>query len=434
MATELGRSIGRRLRDLRADAGLSQAEVGLEVGLPRTAVTQIEAGKRGLSAEEVVRFSSVLRRSPAAILGAADPGAMERDAPDAEQVLEELLAAEPAFSAEPKLEEELRKVVTLCRFLTRLEAEVGLDVHGAGVITRSGAQPRTAWEAAHQGFVAAQEERRRLDLGSAPIRSVSETLATLRVRTAKLSLPEGIGGISLQTEDAGPLIVVDLAATPEERRFRYAHGLAHAIFDRSDGWVICHRGEQDRLKEVRANAFASGLLLPRGGVERYLQSMGRDTMGASLGCVVEISSEAPTDRLEGDTVLVSGRARRGAWELNHFELAQLADYFGVSEALVAHTLKNQRLLSTDTRDQLVTLEGQESGRQARRAMRLGTSRPARGRDAFVSRLIALAVEMRRRGALSSEQLELILPLLEMEEEERRLHFGGPPATASAAAT
>ena len=157
--------------------------------------------------------------------------------------------------------------------------------------------------------------------------------------------------------------------------------------------------------------------------------MGRDTMGASLGCSLEISSQTTADRLPDDTVQVSGRARQGAWDLNHFELAQLADYFGVSEALVAYSLKNARQLSADTRDQLIALEGQESGRRAKEAMRLGTARAARGRDPFVSRLIALAVEMRRRGALTSDKLAPILPLLEMGEEERRLLFEGTPAEA-----
>ncbi len=408
---------------------MSQAEVGQEVGLSRSAVTQIELGKRSVSAEEVVRFSSALHRSPAAILGSAEVGAEDGRGRDSEQLLRELLAAEPTLAGGPRLQEELRRVIALCRFLTRLEAEIGLDVHGSAVTSRCGAQPTTAWEATHQGFAAAQEERRRLDLGSAPIRSVAETLATLRVRTARLALPDELGGMFLHTEDTGPLIIVDALATPEERRFRYAHGLAHAIFDRSEDWVLCERGEQERLKEVRANAFASRFLLPRGGVERYLQSIGRDTMGGSLGCQLEISSEVASGKEEDDIVRVSGRARRGAWELNHFELAQLADYFGVSESLVAHSLKNQRQLSTDTRDQLITLQGQESGRRARRAMRLGSSRPTRGRDAFVSRLIALAVEMRLRGALSSEQLAPILPLLEMDEDERRRFLGGPSATA-----
>ena len=44
-----------------------------------------------------------------------------------------------------------------------------------------GAPPQTAWEATHQGHAAAEEERRRLDLGSSPIRDVAETLATLRM-------------------------------------------------------------------------------------------------------------------------------------------------------------------------------------------------------------------------------------------------------------
>ncbi len=47
----------------------------------------------------------------------------------------------------------------------------------------------------------------------------------------------------------------------------------------------------DHRHEVRANAFASRFLMPAKGVERDLHSIGRDTMAASLGGVLEVFSD-----------------------------------------------------------------------------------------------------------------------------------------------
>jgi Zn-dependent peptidase ImmA (M78 family)/transcriptional regulator with XRE-family HTH domain len=419
MPTELSQDIGQRLRDLRNEAGLSQAEVGQEVGLSRSAVTQIELGNRSVSAEEVIRFSTALGRSLSVILGRTAPEPASASGLTGDRALSELLEAEPSLGDDPALEAGLRRMVALCQIMTGLETEIGLDVRGTEVQPRRVAPPRTPWEATHQGFAAADEERRRIDLGSTPIRDVAEVLAMLRVRTAKLPLPRHLGGLFLHGRDTGTLIVVDEMANLPQRRFRYAHGLAHALFDRQRGWFLCHADGQESHHEVRANAFASRFLIPVIGLQRYLQSIGRDTLAQSQKGVIEIFAGAPGQSPAGEGVRVSGRARRGSWELNHYELAQLAHYFGVSEALVAYSLSNQRHVSIEIRDKLTGTDEQDNGLRARRAMRLSGDQAVRGHDAFVSRLIALAVEARQRGALSTERLESILPLLGLEAEERK---------------
>ncbi|WP_428099756.1 ImmA/IrrE family metallo-endopeptidase [Candidatus Rariloculus sp.] len=46
-----------------------------------------------------------------------------------------------------------------------------------------------------------------------------------------------------------------------------------------------------RRHEVRADAFAGRFLMPTRGVERYLHSIGRDTMGSRLAGVLEVFSD-----------------------------------------------------------------------------------------------------------------------------------------------
>lgn len=51
--------IAGRIRDARVAAGLTQVHVAKMLGLHRPSVSQIEAGKRSVSAEELIRFADM---------------------------------------------------------------------------------------------------------------------------------------------------------------------------------------------------------------------------------------------------------------------------------------------------------------------------------------------------------------------------------------
>ncbi len=53
--------LSRRLRDARVARGLSQQAVAEIVGVPRTAITQIEAGNRSVSTLELAKMASCYR-------------------------------------------------------------------------------------------------------------------------------------------------------------------------------------------------------------------------------------------------------------------------------------------------------------------------------------------------------------------------------------
>lgn len=53
--------IAARLKDARTLAGLSQAQAADKLGLQRPAISEIEAGKRKVSAEEILLFSNLYR-------------------------------------------------------------------------------------------------------------------------------------------------------------------------------------------------------------------------------------------------------------------------------------------------------------------------------------------------------------------------------------
>lgn len=52
-------SIATRLRAAREQAGLSQGQVAKLLGLQRPSISELEAGRRKVSAEEVTRFANI---------------------------------------------------------------------------------------------------------------------------------------------------------------------------------------------------------------------------------------------------------------------------------------------------------------------------------------------------------------------------------------
>ena len=153
---------------------MSQSEVGRKVGLSRSAVTQIESGNRDVTADEVVRFSAIFRHSPTTLLTgvgqAAGVSVAEKD-----RILDDIIGALLGWeTVSAGLRADIERLIELSRQLTRIEDDLGVDVYAPQAFTFRGTNSRTHWEAAHQGYAVAEDERRRLDLGSAPIRDVPE--------------------------------------------------------------------------------------------------------------------------------------------------------------------------------------------------------------------------------------------------------------------
>ena len=65
---ERRRSLGRRIRTLRLERGLSQESLALESGLSRNMLIQIEWGRRGVLAERLADVADVLGVTPADLL------------------------------------------------------------------------------------------------------------------------------------------------------------------------------------------------------------------------------------------------------------------------------------------------------------------------------------------------------------------------------
>ncbi len=60
--------IAKRIRISRKARNLTQAQLALHLGIPRTAVTMIEAGDRAVTAEELYQICLMLQVDPGTII------------------------------------------------------------------------------------------------------------------------------------------------------------------------------------------------------------------------------------------------------------------------------------------------------------------------------------------------------------------------------
>jgi transcriptional regulator with XRE-family HTH domain len=74
--------LGERLRNAREYLGLSQEEVAKQLGIPRTALTNIERGSRRVDSVELSRFAQLYGKSIGELTGAgngAETGTLPED-------------------------------------------------------------------------------------------------------------------------------------------------------------------------------------------------------------------------------------------------------------------------------------------------------------------------------------------------------------------
>ncbi len=411
---------GGRLRELRRANGKSQVEVAQEFGASRSTIAQMELGNRKVQAEELGRLAKIYGCSPTSLLVIPET---RKDRED-DELLDDLGQSVPEFSMDPTAFKGLREAVLLSRELTLLEKALGLEGYSAGPPSHGFGAPCTRWEGAHQGYVAAQEERWRMNLGDSPIRDVDDTLAMMRVRATQASLPEGISSLYLQAPETGTLVVVNDSLSMEERRFQYVHGYAHALFDHGHRWLVCRTDARHSLSELRATAFAGRFLLPETGLRRYLHSLGKDTLGRASGATQRLFSEPVGPSADEPPVRVDGRGRKGATPIGACDLTQIACYFGVSPALTSHSLRNLRYMSDDEVAALTSQDAKGTVERTKKVLDLRTFKKVPKRDAFRSRLLALAVEAVRRGVIDAKQFAHLTQLVGLGSSDQRALLDG----------
>ena len=385
--------IGRRIREARERRDISQQKVADALGIPRTAVTNLEAGTRNVSTLELTKLGALFNLSPAAFL---DGSAVSDLAVVRARALLEATSS-------PEFGPVIDRMIDLCREGAELRRLLEQDTtvsmpNYAQRIANSG-------DAVRQGEARAREERRRLGLGNAPIGNLPELIGDQGIwvaSAAKDDFPDDVSGLFLHHSSIGMAVLINGSHKPVRQRFSYAHEYGHALFDRQEELRLTQNRNSNELVEKRANAFAAGFLMPAGGVLDQLRVRGKGQPSRQAQFVYSVA----TDLNEEAEI----RPRTGSQVITFQDAAVLARHFGVSYEAMVWRLRNLDLLDTPATNALI--EHRDDGRRYLEMLRLPDFFDAGATSEepvweLRNQLAHLAVEAYRREEISQGRLREI---------------------------
>jgi Zn-dependent peptidase ImmA (M78 family)/DNA-binding XRE family transcriptional regulator len=330
-------SLGNRLRAARERSGLSQQAVADKLGLQRTAVTLIEGGQRQVSTIELTQFATLYHRSVADLLNPS-----EKFAEDYLVVLHRLA---PELQNDPQIKRDVETCLELCQLGIELERTLGRDARQGPpkfILT----PPKNAAEAVAQGFEIAVEERRRLGLGSAPIRNIARRINEQGVWAVTSNLRSDMAGFFMQHPAIGLVTVANAHHKSPRRRFSFAHEYGHALMDRDRDLQMTSTANSGELVEKRANAFAAAFLLPASGVEHVLSGLAKGRSTRQQQLVYDVATNGKFD--------VEVREPPNSQTITFQDVALLANNYGVSYEAAAYHLNSLRYIDRSETQMLLT--------------------------------------------------------------------------------
>ena len=392
--------LATRLKEARAESGLTQEAVAAALGVPRSAVAQFEGANRAVSTLELAKLADLYRRSIASFFEEA-PAAKEDD------IMVALFRAAESVKDHPEWHSEIARYVAICREGVDLERRLDRPPQ-ATLPAYQMAHPQKVMEAVEQGTFVAEQERRRLALGHNPIPDLSDLIRSQNIWASGANLPHEMSGLFLRHASIGFCILVHYDHPRARKRFSYAHEYAHALLDRENLATVSLEENRADLCEVRANAFAAAFLLPRTGVWAFLNA--RAKAGPS---VVEQTVYDPAAEDDGEQIRGQRRASPGSQSLTYEDVAALAHHFGVSYQATLFRLKSLTIVNAAEFDEL--REKESFGKSYLEVLELFED--LEGKDQrkpdrqIVSQVLHLALEAFRREEISQGKLRDLSTLL-----------------------
>lgn len=334
--------LGQMLRDSRENRGMSQQAVSARVGLSRTVIAQIELGNRPVSPDELAKLADLYRKP---VSDFSTPS--ERHDED---IVARIFSRAPSLPV--RLRAALEHLVGLCREAVRLEQVLGRPAR-TGPPQYGVARPRNTADAILQGEQVADQERQRLGLGpGSPIGSMSYLMASQAVRVAVLKFPEEVLGIFLRDRSVGSVIIAadDIVSGARDRslRFGFLRGYALALFEPEQSVVVTTLARSDELEQMRANAFAAALLLPRSGLESAVAGVDKGRPSRRALAVFGLAAEEAAEAIV--------RSAPGSQTLTCHDVAVISRRFGASYEATVHRLRSLDLISRPETEHLLSEE------------------------------------------------------------------------------
>jgi len=390
--------LARRLRVAREACGLTQEDVAEHLDVSRPTVAQMELGNRAVTSLELDRLARLYGR---------DLREFFMDDFQGHDALAALFRADSDVAQQPHVVDALRNCVTVGREVTNLEQLLGIDREGGAAAVYPLPAPRNRWQAVQQGERVAAQERQRLGLGFAPIGNIAEVLETQGVRTALIDLPDDVSGLTMADPTIGVFVVANRLHAAVRRRFSLAHEYAHGLIDRDRLGTVSRSTERDDLLEVRANAFAATFLLPTEGVRQFMTMIGKGGPSRQRTEVFD----------EGGVVEASTRAAPKSQDTQMYDVAELAEHFGVSRLATLYRLRNLRILSDAEFANLKEHEDVGFGRAVANLLRLPEIDEDAARDEYRHRFLSLALEAFRRAEISRAKLGELANMIGLDSNE-----------------
>jgi Zn-dependent peptidase ImmA (M78 family) len=262
----------------------------------------------------------------------------------------------------------------------------------------------------------AGEERRRLGLGSAPIRNITARINEQGVWAVTSRLSSDMAGFFMQHPEIGLVAIANQSHPLPRRRFSFAHEYGHVLMDRERDLQMTTTANSGDLVEKRANAFAAAFLLPTTGVEHFLANLNKGRSSRQQQLVYDVASNGKFD--------VEGREAPNSQTITFQDAALLATSYGVSYEAAIYHLNSLRYI--DRTEIHALLSRSSLAKQYLELIRLGPKdAPDIGQDELRSQIMYLAMEAFRREEISRGRLldigrrlniaaENLLPLVEAE--------------------
>ncbi len=393
--------IGRRLRVARENRQITQERAGAVLGVQRSAISLMESGQRQISTLELTRLADLYGRSIEWFVNPNIP--LELEDP-----VVALFRADPGLQGEV-VQEQASRCLRLLREGASLRKLIGRR-STASLPRYELSDPRSVGQAIAQGRLVAEQERRRLDLGNAPVK-VPETLAYQNIWTAALQLPGEVSGLFLSSPEFGMAILANLSQSPVRRRFSYAHEYCHALMDRNEPATVTSVHNTKTRTEQRANAFAAAFLMPEEGVRGFLHHLGKGRGSRR--------EEAAVDAVTEKGIRGALRSPARSQHVTYADAVLLARHFGASYPAAVWRLRGLNLVSAEQTQTL--LDQATDALRYLRAVRAmsdvdGSEAGAHQDHELHQQILSLALETWWRGEISKGRLLEVGRLLEIEEE------------------
>lgn len=311
--------LGRRISAARQEVGLSQAYLAEKIGIERSALSRIEAGKRGVDSLELYRLAEVLGKNLSYFV---------------EPQTNFSVRFRAEAQANPKASKCLEKIEQLnndYKFLLgfkRNEPLPGFDLD-------------EQWPAFRGNFVtqatrAAAYVRDWLNLGDGAVDIFHFFQDLPGILFLRLPLGEDSIDGCFAYDGQNALIAINTDFPESRQRFTAAHEFGHYLFDKSDSLVVDFDVLHDtnEVKEKRANAFAANFLAPLEGIHRFMNQESAVTpeMFTHLQWHFGLSFEATIWRLVDAGYFKRDKA--ADWK-NRFSNQTLAFRFGYGSQLIS---------------------------------------------------------------------------------------------------